>query len=384
MPKTDRADRPPRVLLAGTFEPEFARNRVIRSLLERAGFDVAVLRRPLWGSRRYALVDSPKLGLALRGVRAYASLVWALCRVERPDAIMVLYPGYFDMPLVGAVARLRRIPVVFDLFISLHDTLVGDRGLRSPQSLAGRAARLVDRLACRSARLVLADTPAHADFFSDLTGVARDRFRTLWLGAQGDVFHPVSGAVSEPNLVLFHGTFIRLQGLDTIVRAAKLLEPENVRFRLVGDGQERPAIEALVGTLGARNVELTGLLPLERIPHEIAGASVCLGIFGTTEKAARVVPNKVFECIAMGRPVVTGDTPAIRAAFSGELVLVPVGDPEQLARALRELLAAPDRLAELGAAGRARFERDYAEAPLARMLAGYLNEILAAPTAPEG
>jgi glycosyltransferase involved in cell wall biosynthesis len=309
-------------------------------------------------------------------LRAYVSLAWALCRAERPDAIMVLYPGYFDMPLVGAIARLRRIPVVFDIFISLHDTAVGDRALRPAKSVTGRLTRKLDRWACRSARLVLADTPAHADYFAELTGVPRERFRVLWLGAREDVFHPISGAAPQPNLVVFHGTFIPLQGLETIVRAAKLLEPDGIRVRLIGDGQERQLIDALIEELDVRNVELMGIRPLEEIPFEIASASLCLGIFGTTPKAARVVPNKVFECLAAGRPVVTADTPAIRSAFSNEVALVPAGDAEALATTVRSLLGDPRRLAELAAAGRARFERDYSEAALARILADHLSDLV--------
>jgi glycosyltransferase involved in cell wall biosynthesis/SAM-dependent methyltransferase len=364
-----------RVLVAGTFDPAFARNRVVLALLERGGFDVEVVQRSLWGSQRHLLVDSPKSRLALRAVRAYAGLLWGMLRASRPDVVVVLYPGYFDMPLVAAVARLWRVPVLFDTFISLHDTVVGDRALRRPGSLVGRATRLADRIACRAADLVLADTPAHADYFASLTGVDRGRFRVLWLGAQEDVFAPVEGVAPEPRLVFFHGTFIPLQGLATIVRAAKLLESDGIRFRVVGDGQERANVEALVNELDAGNVELCGLLPLDRIPGEIASASLCLGIFGTSAKAGRVVPNKVFECLAVGRPVLTGDTPAIRSAFDGEVAVSPPGDAPALAAAIRELVEDAARLDQLAVAGHARFERDYSEAALEQLLSEHISDL---------
>jgi glycosyltransferase involved in cell wall biosynthesis len=348
----------------------------VASLLERSGFDVEVVQRHLWGPTRYGILDGPKARLAARALRAYASLVWALLRVRRPQVILVLYPGYFDMPVVAALARIRRVPIIFDTFISLHDTVVGDRALRRPDSAAGRITRWIDRIACRAATLVLADTPAHADYFASLTGVARDRFRILWLGAQEDVFHPNPHAAQSERLVVFHGTFIPLQGLETIVRAAKQLEGDGVRFRVIGDGQERPRIEALVAELGASNVELVGVLPLAAIPDEIASATLCLGIFGTTPKAGRVVPNKLFECIAVGRPVLTADTPAIRSAFDGEVAVVPAGDPAALAAAIRELLADPEQLSSLAEAGHARFARDYSDAALSKLLSGYVTELV--------
>jgi glycosyltransferase involved in cell wall biosynthesis len=179
-------------------------------------------------------------------------------------------------------------------------------------------------------------------------------------------------------LVVFHGTFIPLQGLPTIIRAAKLLEDKRIRFRIVGDGQERPAIEQLVQDLAVSNVELVGRVPREQVPREIAAASLCFGIFGTSEKAGRVVPNKLFECLAVGRPVITADTPAIRAAFSGEVEVVPPGDPEELAVKIETLLANPRRLVELAGAGRARFERDYSESALGMLLRGYIEEVVRA------
>ena len=365
-----------RVLVAGTFDPEFARNRVLVSLLRREGLEVRVAQHELWGQKRPSLVDGPKLHLAARALRAYPALLADVVRATRPDLILVPYPGYFDMPLIAGVARARRIPVLFDTFISLYDTIVQDRGLRSPGSAIGRVARAADRVACRLADLVLVDTPAHADYFAAATGVARDRFRVLWLGAQEDVFHPVPGVAPTPKLVVFHGTFVPLQGLPTIVRAAKLLEPDGVVVRVVGDGQERPTVESLVDELDVRNLELPGRVPLAQVPAEIASGSLCLGIFGTTEKAARVIPNKLFECLAVGRPVVTGDTPAVRSAFSGEVETVPPGDADALAARIRLLLAQPDRLADLAREGHARYERDYSEAALGRLLRGYVEELV--------
>ena len=373
------SSRTRRLLVAGTFDPSFARNRVVIALLERNGFDVTVIQRDLWGHERHTLVDAPKLRLLLRALRVYPSLLWALARAPRPDAVVVLYPGYLDMPFIAAVSRVRRLPILFDTFISLHDTVVGDRRLRSPSSFIGRATRLADTLACKLATLVLVDTPEHARYFSDATGLPPDRFRVLWLGAQEDVFHPPAEPVpSIPGLVVFHGTFIRLQGLDTIVRAAKLLEPSEVRVRIIGDGQLRPEVESLVAELDARNVELPGRVPREEVVAEIVRGSLCLGIFGTSEKALRVVPNKVFECLAVGRPVVTGDTPAIRSALTADVdvAVVPPGDPKALADAILELLSDPARLKELAARGHARYTSSYSETALAAQLARYVNEMI--------
>lgn len=324
------------------------------------------------------MVRQGKLTIFLRALFAYPLLVWRFLKTPKPDVVLVPYPGHFDMPILAPLCRIRRIPVVFDVFISLYDTIVSDRRLAGRATPTGIASRLIDCLACRLADLILADTPPHADYFSRLTGVGRDRFRILWLGAQEDVFHPRPTIEPHSKVVLFHGTFIPLQGLETIVRAAKKLEADRIRVRVVGDGQERETVDRLVSELNVQNLDRTGLLPLDQVPEEIAKAGVCLGIFGTTAKADRVVPNKLYECLSVGRPVITGDTAAVRSAFTPgkEVITVPPGDAESLAAAVRSLCYRSKLRERVALAGHSRFQRDYSQQPLAKLLRRHLEELL--------
>jgi glycosyltransferase involved in cell wall biosynthesis len=363
-----------RAVVAGTFAPDYSRNRILLGLLADAGLDIEVARFDLWGDERAGLPDQPKLSLVLRALRGYPRLLLRLLTTAKPDLFVVLYPGQLDVLLVAAVGRLRGVPTIYDHFISLEETVVHDRGLRGASSATARLLRLLDRLACRAPRLVLADTPADAAYFANSADTSGDRFRVLWVGAQEDVFAPRSADVDQ-QLVFFHGTYIPLHGIDTIVRAAKLLEDDGIRFRLLGKGQERAAVERLVQELDVQNVELHDPVPLDELAAHIARAALCLGIFGTTAKAARVVPNKVFEYLAVGRPVLTAATPAIASAFADEVAVVPPGQPDALAAKVRLLVGNPAELSRLATAGHARFARDYARAPLTRLLAKHLAEL---------
>lgn len=367
------------VCLAGTWDPEFARNKALTRILRIAGCDVSLCQVPLWGVRGDTIVKQRKLAVFAKAAWAYPLLLWKFLRTPRPDVVIVPYPGHFDMLLLGPLCRLRRIPVVFDIFISLFDTIVTDRRLRGPNSPVALVALAADRLACRAADLIFADTPAHAAYFSGLSKVPPERFRVLWLGAQESIFHPRSDIVPDPDLVLFHGTFVPLQGLETIVRAAKLLETDGIRIRILGDGQDRETVERLVDELRIENLERVGLVPLDRVPKEIAGAGICLGIFGTGAKADRVIPNKLYECLAVGRPVITGGTTAVRTGFTeDEVTMVPVGDAAKLAAAIRRLRRDPELRERLGAAGHARFKQTYSEEALSKLLAAHLDLVLAA------
>lgn len=369
---------PIRVCLAGTFDPQFHRNRILRELLGRTGCEVVVCHVRLWGRREDRIVRGGRLRVVLRALRAYPLLAWRLLAIPKPDVVLVAYPGHFDMPLLAPLARLRGAPVLFDTFLSLYDTIVADRQLVSARSFTARLAARADRVACRLADRVLVDTPQHGEYFAARSGLPRDRFRTLWVGAHEAVFRPQPQVSPVPRQVLFYGTFIPLHGVATIVRAAKLLEGEGIGFRIIGRGQERPAVERLMAQLGSANVELLDPILLEELPAEIARATLCLGIFGTSDKARRVIPNKLFECLAVGRPVVTGDTPAIRGAFAdGEIAMVPPGDPEALAAGIRSLVADDPRREEIGRAGHARYRRDYSQDALADLLRHTIEQVVA-------
>ncbi len=365
-----------RVVFAGTFDREFNRNKRLRQFLEGAGHDVELCQVDVWGSDRYEIPNQRKAKMLARVLVAYPLLAWRFLRTRKPDAVLVGYPGWFDMFVIGPLARLRRVPVIFDPFISLSDTVVSDRKLAARSSLIGRVTVLVDKLSLRLATRVLADTPQHAAFYASLARIPRERIGVMWIGAQDDLFvpRPVEPA---PRLVVFHGTFIALQGIDTIIRAGALLADDDISVRVVGAGQEQPMVDALMFELQPANVELVGRLPLEEIPGEIARATVCLGIFGTSDKVQRVIPNKVFECVAMGRPVISADTPAMREAFSAdEIALVPAGDPHALADAVRRLVADAETREKCAAAAHEHYLAAYATEPLTRLLDVQLQQVL--------
>jgi glycosyltransferase involved in cell wall biosynthesis len=226
------------------------------------------------------------------------------------------------------------------------------------------------------AGLVLADTRAHLGLYDQISPGVLAKGEVLPLGADDAIFYPRPEVEVDPLLVVFHGTFVPLQGIETIIEAAALLDRDGVRIKIIGDGQTRPSIDRAIRSTGAR-VELSGQLPIEELPAHLAGAAVCLGIFGTSDKAARVVPHKLFDSLALGRPVVTRDSPAIGSLFEeGELVVVPPSDPEALASAIRQLIHDPERREQVAFRGHQAYVARFHEVPLSRLLGRILDSAL--------
>jgi glycosyltransferase involved in cell wall biosynthesis len=362
-----------RVLVIGSFDPAMPRARQWFRLLERLECAVEVRNVSSWGTDRAAQTAQSPFARLPRVLTGLLRLAWHLLRCERPDLVVFLYPGHLDACILGPIARVRRVPAVLDIFISLYDTVVSDRGLHSPRSPVGLATRALDIGACWSVPLVVVDTPENADFLARLTHRGRRHFACLWVGADETRYGP-NPDPGDDAPVLWYLTYIPLHGFETVAHAARLLRDDGRRLRLVGDGQERPAAEALAAQLGLDNIDFVDQMPEDDLGREIAGASICLGVFGTTDKAARVVPNKVFQCAAAGRAIITAETPANRTAFGDALTTVPVGDAPALAAAIGALRG-PARLA---AAARARetFVARFSDAALARDLGRSLAAIL--------
>lgn len=340
-----------RVLYFGTYERRYPRNAQVISCLRRAGVEVLERHVSVWEGQGQKWRAGSSTALRLAVAQARLGLL-RQARVEA-DAVIVGYPGHLDLPAARRVARGR--PVVFNPLVSLVDTLVGDRGRFRPGSLPARLLTAIDRRALRGADVVVADTQANAEFLAELARLPEQRFAVCFVGAEEDVFRP-GWAPEEPPTVVFVGKLIPLHGLETILGAARFA-PE-LRFRVIGSGQ----LESLLVSRPP-NVEWVGWVAYEELPGQLHRARCALGIFGTSDKARRVIPNKAFQALACGVPLVTADTPAARELLiDGEsALLVPPGDPEALADALHRLTAEPTLPRRLADGGHAVYREHASE-----------------------
>jgi glycosyltransferase involved in cell wall biosynthesis len=351
-----------RVLYFGTYERYYPRNAQVISCLRRAGVEVAERHVGVWERREHKWRAGP-----VAAVRLAAAEVRLMQRPpETFDALIVGYPGHADLPAARRAARGR--PVVFNPLVSLADTLVTDRGRYRAGSLPAKALAALDRRAFCAADLVVADTAAHARHLAGLTGAGR--IEVCLVGAEERVFRP-GWVPAESFTALFVGKLIPLHGLETILSAARLV-PE-VRIRVVGSGQ--------LGHLLDRrppNVEHVPRVEYEQLPTELHRASCALGIFGTSDKAARVIPNKAFQALACGTPLVTADTPAARELLrDGEsALLVQPGDPQALAAALRRLAERADLADALSAGGLAAYRSHASEQVLGARWRSLIESLL--------
>jgi glycosyltransferase involved in cell wall biosynthesis len=329
--------------------------------LRGAGVEVVEHHAAVWEGREHKWTVGPRAALTLATAEARL-----LARRPRDDfdVILVGYPGHLDIAAARRAARGR--PLVFNPLVSLSDTFVEDRGRFRPGSLAARTLLRIDRRAFAAADVVVADTTAHADRFREL---GARRVEVCFVGAEERVFTP--GWMQPKQFTcLFVGKLIPLHGLDTILAAARIA-PE-VPVRVVGSGQLEPLLANRPD-----NVDWTPWVEYEQLPAELHRAGSALGIFAASPKAQRVIPNKVFQALACGTPVITADTAAARELLvDGEsALLVRPGDARALADAMRRLARDPELARRVGEGGLAAYRAQASEAILGARWRGLLESL---------
>jgi len=296
--------------------------------------------------------------------------------------MVVGYAGHFDLFLARLLTSFSRKPLVFDALLSLTETVIEDRGLAQRGSLLARLVYLVDKYSCRLADLVLLDTEAHVRHFQHDLGVKPGKLRQVPAGAD-EVYcrGPSPLGEGDPFRVVYFGQYIPLHGVNYVVEAARLLqEHPDIRFELVGDGQTYPEAASLAERLQVQNVTFrrTWLSPEDLIAEHIVPSDVCLGVFGDSPKARRVVPIKVFVALAMGKPVITGDSPAAREMLihGADAILCEMANPRALAQAILLLKRNRSLREKLAKQGYLSFQNKFSARVIGATVKSYLTEVV--------
>jgi len=308
-----------KVCFFGIYNPEYSRNRVLMSGLMENGVEVIECRSDKKGLLKY--FDLMKKHWKIR--KSY-------------NVLFVAFPGFQTMILAKFLTRKK---IIFDCFAPLYESEVLDRGNTKQGSLKAKYYWWLDKFSARLADKVLLDTDEHIKYFVKEFGlnpsVDGEKFKRIFVGTSPDFFCP-KDKLGKNNIfvVQFHGNYIPLQGVDYIMEAINLMRNnKEVRFNLIGSNIKEKFYDKNI-----TNVDFKENVPVENLVEYISEGDICLGIFGDRQKTQRVIPNRIYECIACKKPMITADTPAIRELFNeNDLYLISEANPQELVRAILKL-----------------------------------------------
>jgi glycosyltransferase involved in cell wall biosynthesis len=310
-----------------------------------------------------------------------APLIPALRKVDGFDVVHLHYPFIFgsELTLLGRMNRGRRAQA---LLVHYKNRLVGP-GIRGAlfaayeHSVAPALIRAADRVCVLSAD--------HADSVPYLRRSAQ-KLIEMPNGVDTELFTPGAddagvrdrlGIGPDATVAAFVATLDRahhFKRLDVAIEALAQVGDE-VHLVVAGGGELLDGFRAEAAAAGiADRVHFIGPLP----HPELAGVLRAADLFLLTTEPPESFGIVLIEAMATGLPVIATDYPGVRAVVDDETgMLVPPGDPAAVAAALAELVAAgPDRRAAIGAAGRAKAEREWRWPTLVdRMDAAYAEAI---------
>lgn len=249
------------------------------------------------------------------------------------------------------LGKLFNRKVIFDAFISFYDVNVFDLKLAKEGSLKARFWRMLDKIPSKLSDVVVLDTRQYANYFVEEFGLNKKKFHVVHTGANDDFSVPLNK--KNRGYILSYSSYLPVHGLKYVAESAKILEKHGIQFLLIGNGVDYPKVLDFVKKSKIKNVSFVEWVKHEDLRKYIAESDICLGLFGESDQARRVIGAKVFECVAMGKPVVNGRCEAIEDFFKDNesIKLCDMANSESLAKSILELKENPklkNKIAEGG------------------------------------
>lgn len=342
-----------KVCWLGFYKKEYSRNAILMQGLKLHGVTII------------------ECNVKERTIKKYFRLITKLRSLNNEyDVVVAAFPAHYAV----IIAKLfQKRPIIADAFFPLHDANVADRAVANMFSFKSLWFWVLDRLTVKLPEAVITDTKQHAHYWKKYHGVTTT---VIPLGVQEDVYKKTLTAVSHTTVkIVWHGSYIPLQGVDRIIDAVNLLPdclPVAVTF--VGQGQLFDSMKQKAIDTEAP-ISFKSWMKETDLAKELEQSDIVLGIFGDTNKADRVVPNKVMQGVAVGRPVITKDTPAIREQFSeNELYLVD-NKPREIAKAVIALVNDINLREELAERAYTTFTKKYSTQIIGKQFKSVVNQV---------
>lgn len=334
-----------RVVYWGTYDRRRERYRIIVDAFKRNNIEIFECQQNVWSDIRdksMILGWRHKFRIVIKYILAYFKLIGQYLFLPNHDAIFVGYLGHFDVVVLWPFAKLRRKPIIWDALISLYDTVITDRKIVPESHPLARLIFLIEWLGCHSASRILLPSNARASDVTLRYGLREGKARGVFLGVEAKCFPNRSKESRAPAKmeflsVLFYGQFIPMHGVDTIVYAARLMRNARVKWTIIGSGQVQGQIKDLLDEKPLPLLRWIPWVPYTELYAWIHRSDIALGIFGDSEKAATSIPNKVFQILSTGTPLITRDSPAIREILTPSMpgiYLVPPNNPGAIVNAI--------------------------------------------------
>ncbi len=305
----------------------------------------------------------------------------ATLQVRKVDIVWGTSPPIFQGATAWLVARLKRAEFLFEVrdlwpaFAIAVGVLQNKLLIKASEWLECYLYRHADRVVVNSPGFVEHVTTHGADKVTLIpNGVDVDMFAVK---SNPDAFR-IQYGFQDNFVIVYAGAHGLSNDLDVVLDAAVILKSQTrMRIVLVGDGKEKAALMSRATELDLFNVSFLPPQPKRFMPYVLAAADACLAILKPLELYKTTYPNKVFDYMAAGKPVILAIDGVIRQVVesAGGGVFVKPGDPQALATAINNLAANPEHAKSMGQAGYRYVRKHFNRPGIARQLIAVMEQL---------
>jgi glycosyltransferase involved in cell wall biosynthesis len=294
--------------------------------------------------------------------------------VKNIDLVWGTSPPIFQGVTAWVISRIKRVPFLFEVRDLWPAFAVAVGVLNNPVLI--RLSEWLERFLYHHANLVVVNSPG---FMQHVKHRGAKHVELVPNGTDTAMFNPgISGSAFRKThqldskfIALYAGAHGLSNDLGVVLDAAKELLPEkHILFVLLGDGKDKPDLQRQAIQQGLENVLFLPPIPKIEMPEAIAAADVCIAILKPLEMYKTTYPNKVFDYMANGKPVILAIDGVIREVIekAGAGIPVPPGDPHALSQAILYMSDHPEIAQNMGNKARQYVEVHFDRVLLASQL----------------
>lgn len=307
-------------------------------------------------------------------------------RVKGVDLVWGTSPPIFQGMTAWMLSRLKDVPFLFEVRDLWPAFAIEVGVLRQP--LLIRISEWLEHFLYTHADRLVVNSPG---FISHVEARGADQVELIPNGTDPGMFDPqkngsefrISHGLEGKFVVLYAGAHGVSNDLEIVLKAAQRLNDNpKITFVFLGDGKDRPALIAKATEMGLKNVHFLPPVPKSQMSTALAAADACIAILKPIPLYSTVFPNKVFDYMAAGKPVILAIDGVIREEVENAQagIFVPPGNPEALANTIKSLNNNHQMCKEMGESGRNYVEEYYDREKLADQLAIIMEQLVGVQT----
>lgn len=330
-----------KICFFGAYDKNYTSNRIIIDGLRQNGVDVVEVNANVKITHLDRDEDMSWWKLIFRILRKYRLISEALRHlgdIRSSDAIYIGYPGHFEVFPAFLLAKMFRKKLVFSPLVIIYTGFAYDHTLLKRGSLLAQLIKSAEKIVYSLPDIVLADTPFQKDHICSDFGIKKEKIDVLPIGADDKVY-PYSPKKQKDDLlnIMYYGLYTPLHGVEYIVEAANILrDHKDIVFTMVGKGNAFEENYKKANALGLTNMQFYPEMMEDTALATLAKGDIFLGFLQKHPTVDRVIPNKVYQGIALGKAVISADAKVIRTVFTNKenVYLCKPSDGKSLAAAI--------------------------------------------------